>query len=202
MREYKQPLRACYCLFFLLLCSAPGWGEEPRRLITAEFTLFETTDQNSLLTDEKLDRNGLLAVIQNATNSNELKHLTRVRTTSVEGLRSVVQIGAKERVGSGMTMTPGGAQKVYTIEDVGTIVSFIPRVFEDQINFQLEFEQTRLERNEDVEELQSPRTVSLTLSTSCSIRSGQVKLISASEQLSDGDHQRFTYLLLEAHIVD
>ena len=202
MRKHQQTFRACYCLLFLLLCSPQGWGQEPRELITVEFTLFETTNQSPRLTDEKLDRNGLLQVVEDATNSKDLKHLTRVRTTSVEGLRSVVQIGAKERVVSGMTMTPGGAQKVYNLENVGTIVSFIPRVFEDQINFQLEFEQTRLDYNDEVEDLQSPRTVSLSLSTNVSVNPGQVTLISASEQLSEGDDQRFTYLLLQAQTTD
>jgi type II secretory pathway component GspD/PulD (secretin) len=200
---------ACCLLLLPLVANAQDDSVvSQNRVVSLEVTILELSGDVKVADVENLDMEKLLQAVRS---TGVFQHLTRVKLSTLELQKAIVQFGETQMVTSGRAQMFGRSSAgprvatSYRAEETGTLVSATPRITENgDILIELQIEKSRLKpapaAESDDETPTPPPKATLTLETTVKVSDGQSMLISGAQTADAKTDQLRTYVMVRATI--
>jgi hypothetical protein len=183
------------------------------RVVSISVTILEITGHLQVQDPKDINVERLQKAVSDASQSGILRHLTRIRVSTVEQLPAQIQFGQTRALPSSKSIMPGRGDTdrrvavSYRQEETGTILEATPRIAgKDEVLLQLKIEQTRLApasaAASDDEGLMPRSNISLQLGTTVKIPSGRTVLVSGGQKLDAESEPLQTYVMVGAEVLD
>jgi type II secretory pathway component GspD/PulD (secretin) len=172
----------------------------PVSVISLEFEIVEMPAVKEAETDERL-----IARARELQAGGKARSVTRVRLTTVDGQKGMVQFSQREPLAVGRArLGSGGAQTSYQYQNFGTLITATPQIAPNGIRVQIQVEQSRLGRSKPDPEVKDaeigPPITTLQTTTSVTLQPGRTAIISMVTNSADGE-ETLRILLTTASVV-
>lgn len=178
-------------------------------------SLFDVAKVRAELDGAALDLRGsdrqIGARLAAAANQVRWEIVERGQLTTLDGQSAYVQLGRREPRITAVQVTHLGRSNVMTVENVGTIATFMPRVHDRQrVSLQCNIEKSQLGPVEEGaiiselsggEKVRAPQTETISLCTTVTVKSGEAVVLAGMHSYSQSQRKELL-VLVSAELLD